>query len=444
MKNKIQLLTILLLLFVNIKAQSPYKINPNTGGYLLDNSGQPVRSDKNWDVVNLKFVDEFGTESNSITKWNYYPNEGRPFFEQNDLGSSPLSFVINDLNDGDNSPECSSPYSVIGKKSHYYGTTSGITSCILRLKKENFQGFYNRFDTISCLSSNVGFRKQLTKPNWFKFTAGLLTSKTTYRLGWFELKCRLKTPEPTLSSYYDGIGYNFWLYNSSEAKYSEIDIFETDMSRSLMTSNTHLNTVNGSLKDPNYMQNRADPNSEFDCYGKQFMFDKEVNMYNFHTFSLEWLNNNVTTYYDNERAMQYRFREKTGAEPSLFNSMYIILGFGTPYFCKNPIKNVSNGMHELKDSVPAIVDYEIDYVKVYKLICTNTTDVIQSSNTTYNFNNYTYGVKNNIIFGGINCVAKITNGSNVSLRAKTSIELKAGFEVEAGAEFYANICDCTP
>jgi hypothetical protein len=33
---------------------------------------------------------------------------------------------------------------------------------------------------------------------------------------------------------------------------------------------------------------------------------------------------------------------------------------------------------------------------------------------------------------------------NVSLRAKTSIDLKSGFEVEAGGEFYANICECTP
>jgi len=32
---------------------------------------------------------------------------------------------------------------------------------------------------------------------------------------------------------------------------------------------------------------------------------------------------------------------------------------------------------------------------------------------------------------------------NVSLRAKSSLELKSGFEVEAGAEFYAAICECT-
>jgi hypothetical protein len=85
----------------------------------------------------------------------------------------------------------------------------------------------------------------------------------------------------------------------------------------------------------------------------------------------------------------------------------------------------------------------IEFVKVYRLICTNTVDVIQATNTNYNFNNYSYGVKKNIAFGGTGCLAKVTNGMNISLRAKTSLELKSGFEVEAGGEFYANICECT-
>lgn len=85
----------------------------------------------------------------------------------------------------------------------------------------------------------------------------------------------------------------------------------------------------------------------------------------------------------------------------------------------------------------------IEYVKVYRLIFTKTVNIIQATNTNYNFNNYSYGVKNNIAFGGTGCLAKVTNGMNVSLRAKTSLELKSGFEVESGAEFYANICDCT-
>jgi hypothetical protein len=70
-------------------------------------------------------------------------------------------------------------------------------------------------------------------------------------------------------------------------------------------------------------------------------------------------------------------------------------------------------------------------------------NIIQATNTNYNFNNYSYGVKNNIAFGGTGRLAKVTNGMNVSLRAKNSIELHEGFEVEAGGEFYAAICECT-
>lgn len=440
-----------------LKAQSPYKINPATGGYLLDGSGNPIRNDKNWDVVNYKFIDEFNSQSNTENLWNYLME--RPYTPQSDDSNTLIHYPIDDKDDGSststyvsvgiNSPECLPPYSIKNKKSHFFGTTSGLTSCVLKLKKENIQGWYYRFDTISCLSNSVGFRKQPFRPDWFKYTSGYLWSKTSYRYGWFETRCRIKTPKPTTQEAFRGIGYNFWLYNSSESKYSEIDIFETDLRRDLMTSNTHLNTSSGSAGGSGYFQNRIDPNAPngIDCTSQPFYMDATVATHSFHTYSLEWLNNNITTFYDNQRVMHYRHRDNPAASPTLYNPMYIIYGFGAPYFCNTPIDmetSMNKGKHILRPTAINEVDYEIDYVKVYKLICTNTTDVIQASNTTYNFNTYSYGVKNNIIFGGSNCVAKVTNGMNVSLRAKTSLELKGGFEVEAGGEFYANICDCTP
>jgi Glycosyl hydrolases family 16 len=448
-------LSLLLSIFylAQLKAQSPYKINPATGGYLLDGSGNPIRNDKNWDIVNFKFIDEFNSQSNTENLWNYLLE--RPYIDQSTNSLSPLYYYIDDKDNGlnanyvaygINSPECTPPYSITNKKSHFFGTTPGISSCVLKFTKENIQGWYYRFDTTACVGNSVGFRKQLTRPNWFKYTSGYLQSKNLFRYGWFETRCRIKTPKPTSQEAFRGIGYNFWLYNSLETKYSEIDIFETDLRRDLMTSNIHLNTSSGLANGLGYFQNREDPNAPngIDCTSKPFYMDTTVATHNFHTYSLEWLNNNITTFYDNQRVMHYRHRDNPAASPTLFNPMYIIYGFGAPYFCKTPIDNPSNGLHQLSGIAPSAIEYEIDYVKVYKLICTNTTDVIQTSNSNYNFNNYAYGVKNNIIFGGSNCVAKVTNGSNVSLRAKTSIELKGGFEVEAGGEFYANICDCTP
>lgn len=69
--------------------------------------------------------------------------------------------------------------------------------------------------------------------------------------------------------------------------------------------------------------------------------------------------------------------------------------------------------------------------------------VLLKGRVSHNFNNYVYGVKSNIKFGGAGCTAKVTNGMNVSLMAKNSIELQEGFEVEAGGEFYATICGCS-
>jgi hypothetical protein len=450
MKNAILIISIMTLLLAKTEAQSPYKIDTATGGYLLDNNANPVRNDKNWDVSNPKFIDEFDSQTNTENKWNYLME--RPYVAQSDDSATFIYYIIDDKDDGSsnssyislgiNSPECISPFSVKNKKSHFFGQTSGITSCILRMKKENIQGWYYRFDTISCLSNSVGFRKQLTRPDWFKYTSGHLQSKFSYKYGWFEIKCRIKSPQPVKLDSFNGFGFNFWLYNSNENNYSEIDIFETDMSRGLLTSNMHLNRNSGKDFGPGSFHNRFDPNADkYDCQGVPFVFDKYINMFKFHTVSCEWLTNNITTFHNNERASQYIFRDSTIASPIYYNSMYIIMGFGSPYFCKSPI--IKNSNHVLKDSTYDQIDYEIDYVKVYRLICTNTVDVIQATNTNYNFNNYSYGVKNNIAFGGTGCLAKVTNGMNVSLRAKTSLELKSGFEVEAGAEFYANICDCT-
>jgi hypothetical protein len=460
MKNLIKTILLVLITTVKLQAQSPYKIDTATGGYLLDNNANPVRNDKNWDVNNFKFIDEFNSQSNSESLWNYLME--RPKYPQSvDSAANVIHYIIDDKDDGSNnsnyvsvginSPECVPPFSVKNKKSHFYGTTSGLTSCLLRFKKENIQGWYYRFDTISCLNNSVGFRKQPYRADWFKYTSGYLQSKSNFKYGWFETRCRLKTPPPSSPDAYRGVGYNFWVYNSSSSRYNEIDIFENDMRKSLMTSNTHLNTNNGEAFGVGSWHNREDPNFGYvDCNDnpKPFYLDRDsIKMHEFHTYSLEWISNNITTFYDNERVMQYRFRDISSASPSLYNSMYVILGFGAPYFCNNPINmedSTKKKQHLLRSTAIDSVDYEIDYVKVYKLICTNTTDVIQTNNTAYNFDNYTYGVKNNIIFGGTGCLAKVTNGMNVSLRAKTSLELKSGFEVEAGGEFYANICDCTP
>jgi hypothetical protein len=134
--------------------------------------------------------------------------------------------------------------------------------------------------------------------------------------------------------------------------------------------------------------------------------------------------------------MQYRNRDNADASPKFYTPMNIIIGYGVPYFCKSPIIEAT---HQIKPTVPELVEYEIDYVKVYKLILDCSTTITQDNSTNYNFNNYVYGVKNNITFGGTGCTAKVTNGMNVSLRAVNGITLGEGFEVEAGGEFYANV-----
>ncbi len=441
------------------KAQSPYKIDTVTGSHLLDGSGNPVRNDKNWNVTILKLNSEFISNAlttgypNNMNYWAYLPENMRAKnYDPSVTSFFQTHFSMVDGNDFINSPEdYPGPYSYSGYQSHFFNQTSGITSCVLRLEKvENFKGWYPVYPADAEYDNTKpdswpgvsGYQKKIVPveaTNQYRYTEGMLQSNQWFKYGWFEIKCRIKTPLPIpnpANFNFTGIGYNFWLFGWKPNIYSEIDIFENDMSRGLMTSNTHINLQAPKYNVPGYYGNRSDPNllGGLDCQGNKFYQDRHIDMFNFKTFSLEWLNNNITTYYNNDRVMQYRHKDNPDALPSSFSDMKIIVGFGANYFCKTA---------EPENKTLEKIDYEIDYIKVYRLICTDAVNVIQNANTIYDFNAYTYGVKNNIIFGGTNCQAKVTNGMNVSLRAKGSIELKEGFEVFPGGEFYAAICECT-
>lgn len=432
MKTKFTILYIYLFLNNIIYSQTPFKINTITGGYLFDNAGNPVRNDKNWDINALKLNTEFLSNTATLSQWNYLPKNIRA----NPATSidHPNYYIIQDGNDFVNSPECNPPYSNVNKTSHYFTNNSNLTTCILRLADSKIggvpiSGWYCDYTNVSC-NINADYNK-IRVDNWFDFTSGYIESKEAFKYGYFETRCRIKNP-PANGKDYNGFGYNFWLYdNDNDNVYSEIDIFETDLSRGLMTSNIHLNLQQKQPFGVNTIHNRADPNKDFlDCDGIPFYLDKYIDMYSFHTFALEWLPNNITTYYDENRVMQYRFRDNPNYSPSYFKNMNIIMGFGAPYFCKNTKANPN-----WNSSLP--IDYEIDYVKVYKLIDDSYTTINQSNNTNFDFNNYNYGVKNQITMGCSNCTAIVNNGMNVSLRAINDITLNEGFEVKLGAEFYA-------
>ena len=81
--------------------------------------------------------------------------------------------------------------------------------------------------------------------------------------------------------------------------------------------------------------------------------------------------------------------------------------------------------------------YEVDYIKVYKLVMDCSTDILQSA---FNYNTFDNKVKRSITVGGSSGV--VPNGDNITLRATQSITLNDGFEVPVGSEFYANNCNC--
>jgi len=148
---------------------------------------------------------------------------------------------------------------------------------------------------------------------------------------------------------------------------------------------------------------------------------------NWHTYAIEWNANKITWYLDGK---QIRTRENSNLD-----------NFGHSIIDPVKIRFGANVVPKALQPPYSTASFEeymyVDYVKVYQLKCGN--EVIdETQGNGYNFNNYTYNVKESCIFKN----TSIPNGANMSIRATDFIELKENFEVPLGAELYLDVTPC--
>jgi hypothetical protein len=93
-------------------------------------------------------------------------------------------------------------------------------------------------------------------------------------------------------------------------------------------------------------------------------------------------------------------------------------------------------------------EFEIDYVKQFKLDLTECNTPLPTIYTQTDFNLFSNNpkVKHQIKVGeeGVNYPIMVNAGTNVSLRAAYLIELNEGFEIDINGEFFADViggCD---
>jgi len=406
-----------LILFFNVVfvfAQTPYFYNSDgTHGAL---------NDKNWDVITLKLNEEFTTESNTKMKWNYWGfNCDRP--------SNSQQFYLTDWVGYDNYQN-NAPYNFANNHNHTY-QTNPLTTITLTSRKENpplntwrFDANYNRV------------------PYTYKISTGLIVSKKAYKYGYFEARFKVNRPSGLQSK---GLGHAFWLnadYKSGtrgftrQSYYSEIDIAEMDAKGGKMTSNFWYSKYYALPEDF-----ERDRNVD-DCYyfnGNITNFshsDAIVNQTEWHTYSLEWTPTEINTYLDNKLV---KHMERPA---NLLDPMSIILDIEGAKTDQGFQYRFCDYIDRINTNLP--FNYEIDFVKVYKMKTEDCNSPFEYSNYNFATNGYSYGLKRKIRLGETNLSSasvKVNLGQQISLRAVTEISLEDGFEVDdiLGTEFFATV-----
>ncbi len=222
---------------------------------------------------------------------------------------------------------------------------------VLRIvsRKENYAGeVWNGWDCLQTdsLGKCLKYKQRDSIVN-FSYTTGMLLSKSKFRYGYFEIRCKLPKPRKPHAS--RGIGPNFWLYGAdSTSVSSEIDVFEFageyEGRPNVQTSNVHYQH-----------KNAADCK---DCKPEDVKHYSEVKDYgtcdfkDFHTFGVEWRPDTILFYKDGHVI------HSSHNHPDKLVAMNIIIDINHPAsnFCSFTDKFTK---------FPYV--YQIDYVRVYQL-----------------------------------------------------------------------------
>jgi hypothetical protein len=463
MKNSLILLFIVLSSKI-LLAQTPYKYDPNTI------NGVGALNDLNWETTTPVFFDDMGDNSHTKNLWLYRSPDGQG------LKEGIFYAVGGTLNDQDNyldwDNNSTSNYSYAGL-SHSIVNNSNLNYHKLRLdlmrdasnNPEERLTFYTQWNSVWRFNKYTPYRYTIATVNGqeviipsipsqnlkHKFYGALLTSKSRFKYGYFEARFKVNRAKGNANQ---GIGQCFWLFPFGTlpaprtSNYSEIDIAEIDAVNGRSTSNIHYREI-GNTNDKNFREaiekpTTANPNSTTGTL--------LVEQNSWQTYSCEWTPEEVNIYINGILMAHYegaivqnldRTEILRIEKPKFLDEMNIVLDIegtdidhpgGHQRFGRNLDPNVN------LPNLP--FEFDIDYVKVYKLKNTGCEQAIIAQNS-YNFSNYQHGLKKSIRFGLENCsnCSAIVNQQNISLRAADGISLEDGFEVTANSntEFFATV-----
>lgn len=252
------------------------------------------------------------------------------------------------------------------------------------------QMYTNRTDNVYISNANLVLK--VIKENYMShsYTSGWINTKTNYKYGYFEIRCKLPIGK--------GFWPAFWLQSGScvANNYNEIDVFEMDGDYPTLTTNNLHNCV-----DPS-------PYAEQPCPNYSLAY---------HNYSVEWTPSRIVWYLDNNNIRNEKNVYSLTQPQSVIANLAIF-----PW-------NLPNS------STPFPSYMYIDHIKVYQLKMDCNTNV----NNISNFNTFNYAVKKSISLGSSTL---IPSNSVITLRTTDYLEMNAGFEIPLGTEFVLYPTSC--
>jgi hypothetical protein len=260
----------------------------------------------------------------------------------------------------------------------------------------------------------------------FNYTTSMLRSRNQYRFGYFDIKFHL----PYLDNNHNnqGVGPNYWLYEANDTiPWSEIDIFEIkdDSLFSGVGQYKHMHTAATHITPDTLTTTTLQSDYK---YFNQLNFCDTC----YRNFSVFWDDKNIKYYTDNNYLWESNnYPNRMIEMPLIIGNSVPINGFGNTY------------MPDLISPMLTILPYyySIDYIKVYQLKQHCDSNVVI---TTFNPDNFGYGLYKTISLGGSGSSSTIQSGKKVPLMATDAVTINGTFTVDLGAEFSIETRPCLP
>lgn len=342
-------------------------------------SAQP-ENDKNWNT-NLYFVDNFNPPRSNWTSSNWidYPNDNKW-----------RAHLATGVTHGTCEHQVyQKPYAIFNS-----------SDSTMRLRAEYAGGLITSYE----VPSGWPIHPNDTALYYY---SGAITATTQFLYGYFEAQCKLPVHRGAFPA--------FWLWNSSDGNYREIDVFEYSTGITIETGDYGSPRIfSGQI----YYENNSN-DGVINNYGDfvHIIPEEDPDLTSWHTFGLEWSPRRVVWYFDEEAVGEYN----GDSIPSL--NMNLMFNYALDNWIFLDGNLITTGFPN---------DMTIDYLKVHKLKCDcGTNKIIQNNSQLAQFD---YKLSKTITVGGYGYSINIPSNDKVVFRATDAITINGTFEVPLGSE----------